>query len=256
MKKVAQAREPPPRPPWPRAPAGRLSARLAGSSSPPPGRAMVEASRALLAELATHGDDALQPWLVRIRSAIAMSRQLPGGNFVQVATVDADGLPHCRTMVFRGFLAVEERGGRQALQLITDSRSEKVAHMGCNPACELVWWLSASSEQYRVAGEFEAAGPEAEGELQAARQAMWLKLSDAAREQYWWELPGAKYVPQHHLPKGGRDESGEVLPPPDCFLLLLLWPRDVKYLRLTDTLSVVDRLDAESGRWISTRVNP
>ena len=37
-------------------------------------------------------------------ASIARSRKVRGGNYVQLATVGPDGKPHCRTVVFRGFV--------------------------------------------------------------------------------------------------------------------------------------------------------
>ena len=53
--------------------------------------------------------------------------------------------------------------------------------------------------------------------------------------------------------------EGKVLPPPDNFLLMLLNPKSVKYLRLSDNLAIVDNLVIEKDgqmNWLSTRVNP
>jgi len=71
-------------------------------------------------------DRSVVPWEDRIKRSIDTSRQVRGGNYVQIATVDEDGAPRCRTVVFRGFLAVDERGGAKAMRMITDARSEKV----------------------------------------------------------------------------------------------------------------------------------
>lgn len=140
--------------------------------------------------------------------------------------------------------------------MITDARSEKVDHVRRSPACELVWWFSQSSEQYRVKGTLQLVGDEEEGELQAARQDQWTKMSDAAREQFWWDQPGVAYSGDPSVPKGGKNSEGELLPPPPAFLMVLLWPSRVKYLRLTDNYSQVDALDEASGVWEPMRVNP
>jgi len=218
------------------------------------------ASSVGLAEIGAAGgplaaSSAAEVWTVRVQSAIKKSREIRGGNYVQIATVDADGAPRCRTVVFRGFQSLEGTPV-QAMRMITDARSEKVGHVQRSPACELVWWFPASSEQYRVAGELQLVGPDASGELQGARQEQWQKLSDPAREQFWWPSPGIDYSGQPTVPKGGRGENGEVLPPPEAFLLALLWPRQVKYLRLGDNLALLDVLDAASGTWHVSRVNP
>eukprot|EP00392_Amoebophrya_sp_AT5.2_P006052 g6062.t1 len=63
-------------------------------------------------------------------------------------------------------------------------------------------------------------------------------------------------APKHIVPQGGRDaESGEILPVPDNFLVLCLFPEEVKYLRLGDNFATKDSL-TESGEWEVLRVNP
>eukprot|EP00747_Dinoflagellata_sp_TGD_P171330 gnl/TRDRNA2_/TRDRNA2_205143_c0_seq1.p1 gnl/TRDRNA2_/TRDRNA2_205143_c0~~gnl/TRDRNA2_/TRDRNA2_205143_c0_seq1.p1 ORF type:complete len:253 (+),score=30.85 gnl/TRDRNA2_/TRDRNA2_205143_c0_seq1:259-1017(+) len=204
---------------------------------------------------ATAGE--LESWRLRIDRSIAESRKIRGGNFVQIATVSEEGLPTCRTVVFRGFTPTEPSGGSpQALRMITDARSEKVAHIQRSPSCEMVWWFSQSSEQYRIAGKLQLVGPEDAGDLQTARQEQWVKLSDKAREQFWWDMPGIAYSGEQTVPSGGRGSDGEILPPPDAFLLLLLWPQRVKYLRLTDNLAGVDEYESAEGKWTTFRVNP
>jgi len=198
----------------------------------------------------------LKSWTLRIKRSIDKSRRIKGGNYVQVATVDADGKPHCRTVVHRGFLESAGKPGEQAFKIITDSRSQKVQHGLNSAACELVWWFSQSSEQYRFESTMQLVGPTEEGELQAARQEQWTKLSDPAREQFFWDKPGVPYTGAPSVPKGGRGEDGEVLPPPDVFLLVLLWPSRVKYLRLSDNYAQDEEFDNAGMRWKPTRVNP
>ena len=57
------------------------------------------------------------------------------------------------------------------------------------------------------------------------------------------------------MPKGGRDGEGKVLPPPATFLLMLLRPTRVDYLRLTDNFRQVDSLVHGEG-WASQQVTP
>ena len=86
-------------------------------------------------------DSVVEPWRSRIDRSIAKSRKIRGGNYVQIATVDDQGLPACRTVVFRGFLENEDKSSI-AMKMITDARSEKVAQIAANPGCEMVWWFS------------------------------------------------------------------------------------------------------------------
>ena len=98
-------------------------------------------------------------------------------------------------------------------------------------------------------------------ELAAARKQQWGNLSDNAREQFYWEgRPGAPVADSQHAapPSGGRDAEGVVLPVPDTFLLVLLWPSQVKYLRLTDNFSQIDAAAGEGAcrAWSAMQVNP
>lgn len=215
-------------------------------------------------------------WRERITGSIARSRKVRGGNYVQIATVDEAGRPHCRTVVFRGFLGADKHGfvgsgGADAMKMITDGRSAKAAQIAANPACEMVWWFAKSSEQYRIEGELQLVGaPGSEAAsvgagaghdlLVSARKEQWGQLSDPAREQFFWNGPGP-YSGAVEVPAGGRNaETGAVLEAPPSFLLMLLHPTRVHYLRLTDNFAQVDELVAggASGprQWAARRVNP
>ena len=150
------------------------------------------------------------------------------------------------------------------MKMITDARSEKVTQIALFDECEMVWWFSQSSEQYRISGKLQlVSGEDRDEELLAARKQLWGNLSDPAREQFFWKHPGGRYEGAPDVPAGGRDEDGKVLPPPDSFLLMLLHPISVKYLRLTDNMALLDELDSSSNscsyndNWLPPeRVNP
>jgi PPOX class probable FMN-dependent enzyme len=177
---------------------------------------------------------AAELWRQRLDRSIGRSRKVRGSNFVQIATVAADGTPHARTVVFRGF---EPAGGESGcvLRMITDLRSEKVAQLRLQPIAELVWWFAKSNEQYRIRGPAQlVGGPEADAALAAARRQQWGNLSDQSREQFFGPAPGRPVGEEEvdPAPPGGRGEDGRVLGPPECFALLLLRPRRVDYLCL------------------------
>eukprot|EP00585_Thalassiosira_rotula_P025314 CAMPEP_0196234038 /NCGR_PEP_ID=MMETSP0913-20130531/4252_1 /TAXON_ID=49265 /ORGANISM="Thalassiosira rotula, Strain GSO102" /LENGTH=241 /DNA_ID=CAMNT_0041514989 /DNA_START=51 /DNA_END=776 /DNA_ORIENTATION=+ len=156
---------------------------------------------------------------------------------------------------------------------------------------EMVWWFPKSSEQYRISGRLQFIG--SNGPLfsytdndvkdddddnttdrnncyfMAERKQQWGNLSDMAREQFFWEKPGIPYSSSSAdgvesyagVPPGGRDDDGKLLPPPDSFLIMLLYPSKIDYLRLTDNYRQIDEWDwggdGCSGRhWKSMRVNP
>jgi pyridoxamine 5'-phosphate oxidase len=221
-----------------------------------------------------------ESWYDRILVSSAKARKIRGGNYVQIATVNEDGQPCCRTVVFRGFLTlsspalgVDTLGSAKyvAMKMITDARSDKVTQILNNPSCEMVWWFSKSSEQYRISGTLKLIGGDtSDEELDNARKQQWGNLSDQAREQFFWNEPGI-YSGEPTVPAGGRNEEGNVLPPPSTFNLLLLVPERVKYLRLTDNYAQVDEfvgIESESlflessedynyaKQWKSTRINP
>eukprot|EP00928_Gymnodinium_smaydae_P050561 TRINITY_DN34110_c0_g1_i1.p1 TRINITY_DN34110_c0_g1~~TRINITY_DN34110_c0_g1_i1.p1 ORF type:complete len:148 (-),score=22.39 TRINITY_DN34110_c0_g1_i1:55-498(-) len=147
--------------------------------------------------------------------------------------------------------------------MITDLRSGKVSesigHPNSNQSAELVWWFAKSSEQYRVRGKLQFVGNgsfESDGDafLQKLRREQWEYLSDPAREQFYWNDPGKPYTPQNQMPAGGRGGDGKILDPPDNFLLMLLHPHGVDYLRLGDNYHQIDILKNEE--WNQERVNP
>jgi pyridoxamine 5'-phosphate oxidase len=147
------------------------------------------------------------------------------------------------------------------MKMCTDRRSEKVNQILSHPTAEMVWWFPHTSEQYRIRGRILLVGKgemdrDDDGELAVARKQLWGNLSDAARESFLAEhLPGKEYVETATpVAKGGRTQRGDLLPPPDAFLLMLLIPNHCDYLRLTNMYRQVDEL-GEAG-WSSQRINP
>lgn len=248
--------------------------------------------------------DSLTSWREKIKTSIARSRKIKGGNYVQIATVDPKTMePRCRTVVFRGFLhemGQEKNEDGYVMKMITDLRSHKVSEVTTKTLSsslpnqnnvELVWWFSKSSEQYRIRGKLEFIGDakshttkdenstmtptlplpdDGDAKFQywsKLRKEQWGNLSDMAREQFYWDNPGIPY--DNHdssVPTGGRGEDGKVLDPPENFLLMMLHPTHIDYLRLSDNFRQIDRLLSEgegdncriasSNEWTCERVNP
>ncbi|GAX23663.1 hypothetical protein FisN_12Hh237 [Fistulifera solaris] len=199
------------------------------------------------------------------------SRKIRGSNYVQIATVDPETkTPRCRCVVFRGFqdmptdhpFASFSGPSSCILRMCTDNRSQKVQQAVQEPTAEVVWWFPKTSEQYRIRGELLFVGGEGKFQydhdehLIIARKQLWGNMSDAARESFLEDaVPGQAYRPaQQAVPIGGRDQDGKVVPPPNHFLLMLLKPSYVDYLRLTNQYRQVDVYD--NGHWSSERVNP
>ncbi len=184
--------------------------------------------------------------------------------------------PHVRWVVFRGFL----HDNTTTLKVITDSRSEKVKDLRSNPFGELSWYFVQSREQFRLAGKCHLVmAGEGDAALAAAREAQWTALSDNARLQFIWPLPGA---PQEE--DSMTEEMRKVLfnppppaassSPPDTFVLLLFHPSRVDHLQLRPNPQVRTVHDQQRGKlrvggndgeaecvaaseeWLTRRVNP
>lgn len=211
-------------------------------------------------------------WRSLIEVSSNRSRKIRGSNYVQLATVDPSTKePRCRTVVFRGFLqlprdhacAVHCGELSCVAKMITDLRSLKVAQISQQESAtaEMVWWFPKTSEQYRILGRIMLIGSgqfpmDNDQTLKVARKEMWGNISDSARESFLTTtVPGDDYQEETTvIPKGGRDEQGKVVPVPDNFLLMLLMPREVDYLRLTNMYRQVDKID--DGQWSFRRVVP
>lgn len=219
-------------------------------------------------------------WRLLLERSIARSRKIRGSNYVQLATVDSDnGAPKCRCVVFRGFVPLPTDHPMHnacdnlpcAMKMITDLRSQKVSQVTHQSLSEMVWWFPKTSEQYRVTGHIVLVGGEqttqvelpfhSDKTLASARKEMWNNCSDAARESFLSQLvPGDPWLPTvdgegSSVPPGARDPDGKLLPPPENFLLMLLLPIKVDYLRLNNMYRQIDHLD-DCGAWSSQRVNP
>eukprot|EP01082_Thalassiosira_pseudonana_P012141 g10877.t1 g10877 contig40:18354-19718(+) len=175
------------------------------------------------------------------------------------------------------------------MKMITDRRSNKVKELQlfqsvveCKTAsastAEMVWWFPKSSEQYRIRGRLQFIGsdgpiisynqhPDSNANKNAyfiaERKQQWGNLSDMAREQFYWDNPGIPYSTnggnESTIPVGGRDADGNVIqPPPETFLLMLLYPTNVDYLRLGDNYRQLDEWDESDDKchWSSLRTNP
>jgi pyridoxamine 5'-phosphate oxidase len=242
-------------------------------------------------------DQLATSWRTRLAASIQQSRHVRGGNYVQLATVGVDGKPKNRTVVFRGWLpavnddaspAVDSDGqAYEALRMITDSRSLKVQDGMANPHAEIVWWFPASSEQYRIAGKLEFIGGSppagsASGasvhvskRYQELRLEQWQMLSPVAREQFFWDTPRAPFRQQDGDATAASDTTKTktsvpadiINTPPDTFLLMVLWPDEVKHLSLTTNVALFDSLSVRQQpgdnnpalllrSWRTLRVNP
>ena len=139
------------------------------------------------------------------------------------------------------------------------ARSGKVDQILSNPYGELVWWFPMSSEQYRFQGRFQLVYPQESDQpeplgLSQERLEAWKKLSPPAKAQFHWPQPGVSHtgLQENDLEDVcDEDDSG---PPPLNFLLLVLIPTKVHYLRLKDNYAALETMS--DGLWAWQRVNP
>jgi pyridoxamine 5'-phosphate oxidase len=203
-------------------------------------------------------------WRSLLEVSMARSRKIRGSNYVQLATVDPTTKePRCRTVVFRGFLKVPDNHPSPkdlqlddlstVMKMCTDARSKKVQEASNDDdIAEVVWWFPKSNEQYRLRGKIVFVGgdedPMEHHQIwKTARKELWGNLSDAARESFLDQnVPGQPVSregsPPQEIPAGGRDpETGKPLPPPENFLLMLVFPHYVDYLHLQHNYRQIDQ---------------
>lgn len=194
----------------------------------------------------------LAPWRSPLARALHRNRSLVYARYLQLATVQADGRPANRTVVFRGFLADPDR-----LKFVTDDRSQKVDQIATVPYGEACWYFPKTREQFRLAGRLTLVrSTDSDLNLQQIRQTAWQELSDAARAQFAWPHPGKPRSPSSEF---------ELLPPdhmPDHstalsnFCLLLLEPDRVDHLELKGNPQDRSLYDWNGDHWSVQEVNP
>jgi pyridoxamine 5'-phosphate oxidase len=191
----------------------------------------------------------LAPWRSPLARALHRNRSQPEARFLQLATIQLNGQPANRTVVFRGFLDNTDQ-----LKFVTDARSEKAAQIEQNPDAEACWYFVKTREQFRLAGTLilvQASHPDTA--LQQARKIAWQELSDAARLQFAWPTPGearadaAAFTPQ-------PPDDTEPLP---HFCLLLLEPERVDHLELRgDPQNRCLYQRTQNQDWLAQNINP
>lgn len=165
----------------------------------------------------------LAPWRSPLARAIHRNRAVPFSRYFQLATVQPDGNPANRTVVFRGFLA-----DTNWLMMVSDRRSEKNEQISHNANVAVCWYFTKTREQFRLSGQITAVTADTPNEdLATAREQIWQKLSDSARTQFTW--------PQPKSPRSETDafnSSADSQNPPSPFSLLLLDIHYVDHLEL------------------------
>ncbi|MEA5605943.1 Npun_F5749 family FMN-dependent PPOX-type flavoprotein [Nostoc sp. UHCC 0252] len=192
----------------------------------------------------------LAPWRSAIAHALHRNRSLVYARYLQLATMQPNGRPANRTLVFRGFLEDTNQ-----LKFITDTRSAKADQIQQQPWAEVCWYLPNTREQFRINGDLTlVSGDDFHQDLQPARIAMWQELSDAARLQFAWPHPGKSRIQE--LGAFEPPAPDPIKPVPN-FCLLLLDPMQVDHLELRGEPQnrwLYCRNDQQ--KWSSEAINP
>jgi pyridoxamine 5'-phosphate oxidase len=167
----------------------------------------------------------LAPWRIPLSRALHLHRSQPHSRYFQLATVQKNGYPSNRTVVFRGFL-----DNSNDIKIITDLKSQKIAELATQPWGEICWYFSKTREQFRISGIVTVIK---EGEtdqiLAKLRQESWQNLSDVGRVQFAWPITGEVRNPNKNLFSPPIPDSDNPL---SNFCLLLLKPQKVDHLEL------------------------
>ena len=192
----------------------------------------------------------LPEWRSLLARALHRNRAKYHSRYFQLATVSVEGLPKNRTVVFRGFLESTNK-----IQIITDSRSEKVDQICHQPWGEICWYFTKTKEQFRIAGDLLLVDANNSNlELIAARKAAWQKISDNARSQFTWPNPGELRTDDLSL---FTPETPSVQEPVTNFCLLLLTPKKVDHLELRGEPHNRCLYNLQpNGDWKTEQINP
>lgn len=163
---------------------------------------------------------------------------------VQLATLDTDGHPACRTLVFRD---LDEDDNR--LFFITDFRSHKAAEIRRYPRAEACWYLPATAEQFRIRGRAGLLGEGAPPAQAQRRAEAWEQLSDDTRALFAAPGPGTPWQP-------GREPAPAPACPPACFALLALEADGVDHLQLSTEPHERRLYRRHNRRWEKQRLHP
>ncbi|WP_298913108.1 Npun_F5749 family FMN-dependent PPOX-type flavoprotein [uncultured Nostoc sp.] len=192
----------------------------------------------------------LAPWRSAIAHALDCNRSLVYPRYLQLATVQPNGRPANRTLVFRNFLEDTNQ-----LKFIIDSRSAKADQIQQQPWAEVCWYFPNTREQFRITGCLTLVGnDDSYQNLQPARISIWQELSDAARLQFAWPHPGKPRVETPEAFAPPAPDPGQPLP---NFCLLLLDPVQVDHLELQGEPQnrKFYRRD-ENQEWFCEEINP
>lgn len=188
-------------------------------------------------------------WRQELESAIQNNAETLHTRFFQLATVDRNLAPACRTVVFRGFM-----DKTNALIAHTDVRSEKILHLRNNAQAEVCWYFSDTREQFRLTSKITLITRE-ERHGADIRSIHWQALSNKAQASYALATPGSAIVIEHEQSARPNNCSPPGSKPSENFALLLITPFSVDHLLLTPSpLQRTLYREQQDGYWSANRV--
>ena len=185
----------------------------------------------------------LAPWRPALARALHRNRARAYCRYLQLATISTEGKPSNRTVVFRGFV-------KEALQVVTDSRSEKVQQIQACPWAEACWYFTVTREQFRLSGKLSLI--DSNKDPDTVRLSTWKTLSDKARQQFYWPHPGQPRLDETAF----EPVTGSTEYPPDSFSVLLLNAERVEHLLLRGNPQNRYIYQKSDDDWSIEKVNP
>jgi len=188
------------------------------------------------------------PWRSLLEQALDHNRERPESRYFQLSTLRPDQKPANRTVVFRGFLESTDQ-----LQIVTDSRSDKIHQLNQNSWAEICWYFSLTRQQFRILSQTTCIRDHCDNSFWLSKRTqIWQKLSDATRQQFTWPACGSD-----------RDEKGfpDIHPRADHplpnFVLVLFDPIEVDLVDLRKTPPQRTHYQIEpEGIWRERSLNP
>lgn len=184
-------------------------------------------------------------WRQPLARSLYKTKNVPECRYLQLASIDREGYPQNRTVVFRGF------DEQHRLLIITDARTEKWQELQHCKRVALCWYFATTREQYRLNGHCELLLDPEYDEFNL-RGRHWDQLSTAAKKQFLWGIPK---TPRQIKDSLVADKS-KFEPVPTHFGLLLISVRNVDYLNLKGNPQDRVIYQKTRTRWRATPVIP
>lgn len=183
-------------------------------------------------------------WNQRLTKSLHQTRSQPESRYFQLATIDPQGLPENRTVVFR---TLDDKDF--SLVIVSDTRSRKWESLQQHPMASVCWYFSKTREQYRFTTNAECYTRETD---EALIHRHWEKLSDAGRKQYFWGRPAS--VRHNDAPLRVTDNMSA---PPAHFCVMRFVVEAVDYLALQGNPQYREKhWKDEDGNWLTQPIIP